>query len=216
MKKKIFLWIILVLEAVLFVFLGVLNSYPDLKSQIPFNGFYLVSGYYYDSIKVLMQLTHFDVLLERMFGEVYPNLFIFISLVVVNLLFIGVYYLIFGPITISLNKKKEKEIREIVKPYELSNSEYEKFNYKNYLGNFPIKRIISLIIPLLFIALFVLVRFDRQLCSDTDSNIHGIIEVSNKAIEPAIGNFLKPFCTFWWLKFVFGNVSNLFIKMVYK
>lgn len=89
-----------------------------------------------------------------------------ITVAVVNIIFIIVWFVFFYILLVIIRSiKRHKRRKSNVGPYALSEEEKRRFEWKLFAKRKPIKRIISLIIPLAFIALFVITRFDKNVAA---------------------------------------------------
>lgn len=175
MKKKIGIIIILLFE---FLLLGLYG----LQFSITINNFF---GHELDICKFFYQLIvlkptlllHLD---SYSFGKL-------LTLIIVNVAFIVVYFTVFCTVGVILKSRKRKKVYRVVKvPYELNEAEEERFSYKNYLKKFPTKRVISLIIPVSFIVLFILMRYDIEFSSRVNFFEVGIFDTYSRFIDPFI------------------------------
>lgn len=180
MKKKIGLWILLLCELFIMIVYG---FYSQMGSPTYFKIIY-DCGYFFHhtliaSINKLIRLNN------QSFGEL-------VSALIINVCFIIVYYLIFGIIGLIIKNSKKKKINRVIKNhYVLNDNEKEKFNYKNYLKRFPIRRVLSLIIPLAFIAIIIITRLDRSLCEQYNVQTFGKIDFFTNFISPNVTKFFK-------------------------
>lgn len=177
MKRKLFLFFILILE----VFMLVVYQYYSFFEKLPlFNYVHQLDEFCLNSI-----LIPFNTMIGLKGVE---NGYIY-SLLLINLIFIITYLLIFGLLAKINLVLKKKKIRKVVKvPYQLTPEESEKFNYKNYQKNFPWVRILLTIIPLVILATLILARFDKEFSSSHQANLIGTLDIYSNYIGKFINS----------------------------
>ena len=106
MKKKLFLIIILALEFIFFLFFALGKVIPSIQEIFFLNALYYVGRWLFNVTKYIMHGVHLDALFNGMFGGEYPNINALFAIVVFNLIFIAMYYLIFGLLTLLINKQR--------------------------------------------------------------------------------------------------------------
>lgn len=182
MKKKIGLSIILTLE---FVFFLICAIYGALNTPEMFKPIYEIGTIFRESVVgTLIKLLMLD---QIIFNEL-------IVVTIINVTFVIIYYIIFGLIGHAQKKSKEKKIMRVVKThYVLNEVEKAKFDYKNYLKRFPVKRVLSLLIPLLIVAVFVLARFNIDLYQDYSvyNSYFPSINIYHEYIVPVLNVLVK-------------------------
>lgn len=186
MKKKLFLGLILLFESVV-LFFAILSLYLD-----SINSIIVISQMAWAGRKLLSLGWRVSVLLTINNYLAYPVIVKIIGLLIVNVICIVIYYAIFGPLTIVFRKKNERKRREIVPKYQLTNLEKEKLDEKNFIRRFPKGTVISFIFPVLLIALFIIIRFDKVICEVNGSKLNGTLDISNKYIEPFLSSIATP------------------------
>lgn len=163
MKKYIPLWLVLIAEAFLLFGYG---FYATIGSP-SFLSWLNVSGTFY----VKNILGWISSLFNRYGGIKYPG---YVSLLIFNALLIIVYVIVANIISFASKKSKEKKMLRVIKEhYKLTEAEEKEFDYHNYIKKFPIKRTLSLIIPLFLIFLAVATRFDNTVVTASSSNLGG-------------------------------------------
>ncbi len=207
MKKKLGLYLILLLELALIV----IYSIYHLVGTPAYLEFIHKAGQFYrfEIIGFVNKLIHLD-------GKFYGEL---VSFILINLCFIIIYYCIFCTISLIIKASKKRRIARVVKVhYELNETEEDRFDYKNFMKRFPKRRVISLIIPLLFIALFVLARLDKVVCEKTLSEAKGVLNVYSSNIEPFINRVFNGDTTVTdFILKLFHNSSNIgYVDLVNK
>jgi hypothetical protein len=163
MKRYIPLWIILLIEAILVFIYGFYTNLgsPDFLSWLNVGATFFVKNI----------LGWVSSLFNRYGGIKYPG---YVSLLIFNLVFVLVYAIIANIIYFVTKNSKEKKMLRIIKEhYKLTNAEENKFDYHNYIKHFPLKRVLSLIIPLFLIFVAVVTRFDNTVVSNSGSKLGG-------------------------------------------
>ena len=150
MKRKILLIILLSLEFIMYFLFTLCKVNVGLQSVPPFNIIYIIALWFLNVTNSMMNGLHLNSLFNAMLGNELPNFNIFLSIIFFNIIFIILYIVIADVVTLITNNVRDKKVRKIVAKYELSSNEYDKFNYKHYMSRFPLKRPLSLIIPLSF------------------------------------------------------------------
>ena len=195
MKKKIFLVLILLLELAFFVIHGM---YDKLGLPEIFN--YVNVGYDLLMSKVVAPLVELLHLGNIPYNDI-------IVILLINVVFILVYYLIFGTIgAIAMSSKKRKVRRVIKTPYQLTPTEEEKFSYQRYMKKFPKVRFWSLIIPLAALAIIFLARFDSDFSAAIGAEFRTDLMIYSDYIQPVI---IKLFGSDEFLLMVFSNRLNI-------
>ena len=195
MKKKIFLVLILLLELAFFVIHGM---YDKLGLPEIFN--YVNVGYDLLMSKVVAPLVGLLHLGNIPYNDI-------IVILLINVVFILVYYLIFGTIgAIAMSSKKRKVRRVIKTPYQLTPTEEEKFSYQRYMKKFPKVRFWSLIIPLAALAVIFLARFDSDFSAAIGAEFRTDLMIYSDYIQPVI---IKLFGSDEFLLVVFSNPLNI-------
>lgn len=214
MKRKILLIILLSLEFIMYFLFTLCKVNVGLQSVPPFNIIYIIALWFLNVTNSMMNGLHLNSLFNAMLGNELPNLNIFLSIVFFNIIFIILYIVIADVVTLITNNVRDKKVRKIVAKYELSSNEYDKFNYKHYMSRFPLKRPLSLIIPLSFSLLFIFTRFDATICNELNSVNKGGLFVSKNVIEPLFNELLKPIDFHAWLIDVYrgyiGGIDTVF------
>lgn len=214
MKRKILLVILLSLELLMYFLFILCKVNVGLQSVAPFNAVYAVANWFISITNSMMNGLHLNVLFNKMLGNELPNFNTFLAIVFFNIIFIILYAVITYIITLITNRVRDKKVRKIVAEYELSSNEYDRFDYRHYMSRFPLKRALSLIIPILFILLFIFTRFDATICNELNSMNKGGLNVSKNIIEPLFNELLKPIDFHVWLVSVYkgyiGGIDTIF------
>lgn len=173
MKKKIGLSVIIVIEIVLML---IYELYALVGSPAYLEFIYNI-GKFYDE-KVIESVAKLIQLEGKSFGNL-------LAFVLINVVFIILYYCIFCTISLIVKKARKKKIERVVKiHHQLNETERERFNYRKYMKRFPLKRFFSLLIPGLFLTIFAFARFDEQFSATINANDVGIFHVYTKYMEP--------------------------------
>ena len=182
MKRKIGLIIILSIEIVIGVLYNINSVWSSMTSAVPFLS--LIETWisnFVDLIKGLLNIPYF-----KDFEEPVKDWIVWITL---NLLFVLLYSLIFGIIALiqrNIRRKKYKQAHNN-QGYLLTDEEKAKFEWKLYVTKFPTRRLISLIIPTFFAFVFVVIRYDENLCAAYDLANKGSFTLFTN-IKPYIGD----------------------------
>ena len=182
MKRKIGLIIILSIEIVIGVLYNINSVWSSMTSAVPFLS--LIETWisnFVDFIKGLLNIPYF-----KDFEEPVKDWIVWITL---NLLFVLLYSLIFGIIALiqrNIRRKKYKQAHNN-QGYLLTDEEKAKFEWKLYVTKFPTRRLISLIIPTFFAFVFVVIRYDENLCAAYDLANKGSFTLFTN-IKPYIGD----------------------------
>ena len=182
MKRKIGLIIILSIEIIIGVLYNINSVWSSMTSAVPFLS--LIETWisnFVDFIKGLLNIPYF-----KDFEEPVKDWIVWITL---NLLFVLLYSLIFGIIALiqrNIRRKKYKQAHNN-QGYLLTDEEKAKFEWKLYVTKFPKRRLISLIIPTFFAFVFVVIRYDENLCAAYDLANKGSFTLFTN-IKPYIGD----------------------------
>ena len=182
MKRKIGLIIILSIEIIIGVLYNINSVWSSMTSAVPFLS--LIETWisnFVDFIKGLLNIPYF-----KDFEEPVKDWIVWITL---NLIFVLLYSLIFGIIALiqrNIRRKKYKQAHNN-QGYLLTDEEKAKFEWKLYVTKFPTRRLISLIIPTFFAFVFVVIRYDENLCAAYDLANKGSFTLFTN-IKPYIGD----------------------------
>ncbi len=175
MKKKIGIIVVLLAEVVFLILYGL---YPSAGEPSFLRPIALVGDYFSDTI--LKTIASWLYLSDWNFGKL-------VAFLALNVAFIVVYYAIFCSIGAIVKASRKKKIARVVKcHYVLSEAEEDKFDHRRFMKKFPVKRVLSLLIPLIFIAVFVLTRYDAVAGSTIGANVKGTWSVYSDYIEGMI------------------------------
>ena len=206
MKRKIGLVVILILEVAFAVIYYVKSIWNQVISVLPFMDTF--AGWireFLGKIKTWLDIPYF-----RDCPNTTKNMII---IVVLNLLFVIVYLLVFGIIASIRRRIRRRKIAKMSNrgKFVLSDEEKAKFEWKLYEKHFPIRRLISLIVPILFTFGCVLIRFDRYMCATYDHYNAGYFDLFRDG-----QTYLGQFGT--WLETVFSKyiaVNNRIVDSIH-
>jgi hypothetical protein len=169
------MWIILFFEAIVLFVYGF-----DIQLPAFFSFVYSIGEFFVSRI-----LKFVSNLMNGYFGFKYPA---YLSLVLVNVIFILVYVIISSIIAkIVKNNNEKKMLRVIKEHYVPTDAEEKKYDYHNYLDKFPLKTCLSLIIPLFIFFLIIVTRFDYTVCEASSSKLNGFTNLYTSFVE----NFIR-------------------------
>ena len=113
-----------------------------------------------------------------------------IVVLILTILFTIVFSLVFGIIATIQKKLRRNELStKAQKVFTLSSEERAKFEWKLYIKKFPIRRLVSLIVPLSLFLLFLIIRFDKAFCEAEFSKIDGFFNIYG-SIKPYLSSFV--------------------------
>ena len=210
MKKKLFVNFILFLELVmLVVYLVNLKFASSLSSIVPFNYVISVTQIGIDKLVWLSEVVQIKYLVNLLLGFNMPGVEFLLALLLANIAWIVVFYIIFGTIGAIIKHHRRKKIRKVISEYKLTPTEEKRFapiNYKKKATKWIGK---SLIIPVVLLALFVCIRFDIRniLAWDlTVNNEYGFgFDIYYKGILPVINLVAEPLNVDDYIKVLFTN-----------
>lgn len=175
MKKKIGIGVVLLAEIVFLILYGL---YPSVGEPSWLKPIAVAGDYFSDTM--LKTIASWLQLSEKNFGKI-------VAFIALNAAFIVVYYAVFCSIGAIVKASRKKKIARVVKcHYVPSEAEEDKFDYRRFMKRFPVRRLISLLIPLLFIAVFVLTRFDSAVSAKVHANVQGTWTIYSDHIEGMI------------------------------
>ena len=162
MKRTITLFIIYISQIVFAVCYYVKDIWNSITSVLPFMGFIAdILGMIVRYFKGWFNFPLFN------------NLPVMVQTIIVvlllNIVFTIIFLLVFGLIAlIQANQIRDELNNKAQKKFVLSEEERSKFDWKLYEEKFPIRRLISLIVPIFFLYLFLIIRFDIEFCKIED------------------------------------------------
>ena len=190
MKRNIFLWLFYLLELVFILLCGLPSTKAMISSNMPFmmdmwNGY---KGF----LDKILEITH----LSDVTASLSHGIRLIISAVIFNVAILIVYELVaFIIVAITRRIHNKKLVKNGLNKHELTEDEKAKFAWKLYVKKFSWKGLLSFLIPLALVALFVLVRFDKDICLK-DPHQNGFFSIYSSNIEPFIKNVSTDFYSF--------------------
>lgn len=195
MKRKIGLIIILFVELCLGLIYYVKPIWEIVKSNLPFmEDVKTFAAKVVDYFKPYLNFEFFTSLNENI-----QNIIIVILL---NIVFIIVYLIVFGLISAIIRHHKVKKLEQNSKKITLSDEEKAKFEWRLYEKRFPIRRLLSLLIPTLIFLIFIVIRYDHNICVRYDKYHQGVfyfygeIESNLGMVATYIDSIIGKYITF--------------------
>ena len=194
MKKKIFVNIVLFLELVMFLIYGISLKFTNaLDNIIPFNYVIAAGAWCHAKLDWVVDLIRIKDLFNMLLGTNLHFVAVLVALIAVNIAWIIVFYIIFGTIGAISKASKRKKRRKLIPEYKLTPSEQKHFvpaNYKKKSGKWVGW---TMIIPILFIALFILARFDVNNIASWEPTINkNGFDIYSKYVLPVLDSILHP------------------------
>ena len=210
MKKKLFVNFVLIVELIMLVVYVINSKFTDVLNQyIPFNYIIEYTNIGIEKLAWLSEIVQIKYLVNLLLGFNMPGVEILLTLILANIAWILVFYLIFGTIGAIIKHHRRKKIRKVISEYKLTPTEEKRFapiNYKKKATRWVGK---SLIIPVVLLALFVCIRFDIRniLAWDlTVNNEYGFgFDIYYKGILPVINMVAEPLNVDDYIKVLFTN-----------
>lgn len=182
MKRAIGLICIFVVEIAFGVVYYLKNIWNQIVAAIPYAE--TIAGWFRQILTFFKDWISFEAF-SRL-PNMAKNIIIIVAL---NLVFLILYLLIFGIIAaIQKRSRRKKLLKNTKKTFTLSDEEKAKFEWKLYEKKFPIRRLISLLIPILFTLICIVIRYDVQLCAAEDSFHEGYFTYYS-SIRSYLGGF---------------------------
>ncbi len=200
MKKNIILKIILIIELALVLLFGLGNVFSFFKDAPVFNIFYILGNQLFVFGRTLSSLFHINIVVNDVS---YVNFSGLIGFIIINIIFVILYYGIWYLVSFIIKKHNEDKLRSVVEKYELTKSEKARFQVRNYIHTFSPYVFISLIIPIVFLFILITARFDNVIAKEASSKLGGTLHIFTNNIEPALntlfldGNFHKIILSFF-------------------
>ncbi len=183
MKKTIGFVLITLLQA----FLAVVHVMKEVKEFFVSNGLQFVADAakalceFYKNLASWMQLENLGI--RPQFATAAACVIGFIAEAII-------WFLLFGIIGAIINKIKRNRRRKLMEhPYTLTEEEERRFDPVIYRRHFPIKRILSMILPLGVMLFYFFVRFDTEICKMFGSNNLGFLTIWSDLIKPVSDAF---------------------------
>ncbi len=183
MKKNIILKILIIIELALVLFFGLGSVFSFFKDTPVLNVLYILGNQLFVFGRTFASLLHINLVID---GISYTNFTGLIGFVIINVIFIALYYGIWYLVSFIVNKHNEDKLRSVVEKYELTKSEKARFQLRNYIHTFSPYVFISLIIPIVFFFVIITARFDSVIAKEASSKLNGTLHIYTNNIEPAL------------------------------
>ncbi len=188
MKKHLILKIIFIVEICLIVLFALGNVFNFFKVTPVLNLVYFLGDQLFVFGGILSSLLHINIVVK---GISYTSFNSLVGLIIANVLFVILYYIIWTLVSYIVRKHNEDKLRSVVEKYELTKAEKARFRVRNYIHTFSPHVFISLIIPALFLTVLVTARFDEAICKETSSHLNGTLHFYSSYLEPALNSLFK-------------------------
>ncbi len=188
MKKHLILKIIFIVEICLIVLFALGNVFNFFKVTPVLNLIYFLGDQLFVFGGILSSLLHLNIVVK---GISYTSFNSLVGLIIANVLFVILYYIIWTLVSYIVRKHNEDKLRSVVEKYELTKAEKARFRVRNYIHTFSPHVFISLIIPALFLTVLVTARFDEAICKETSSHLNGTLHFYSSYLEPALNSLFK-------------------------
>ena len=203
MKRKIFLSIILILELVFLILIYFEPARNVFISVLP--QFENVYDFFIRGVNHVASWIPFS-----WFTSLDPLLKQWILILLTTVIGIILYLIIFGSIAYFLRRRKQKKLLSKGKEIHLTDEENARYEWKLYERRFPIRRLISLIIPLGIVLIFFFLRYDKTICSLYDNynvgffDFYGSMSSSLGGIDHVINQVMS-----WYI-----NINNKIVDRI--
>lgn len=188
MKKSIILKIIFIIETCLVVLFALGNVFNFFKVTPVFNLLYFLGEQLFVFGSIISNLFHLNIVVKEISYTSFNSL---VGLIITNILFVILYYIIWTLVSYIVRKHNEDKLRSVVEKYELTKAEKARFRVRNYIHTFSPYVFISLIIPIIFLIVLVTARFDEVICKETSSHLRGTLHFYSSYLEPALNSLFK-------------------------
>ena len=207
MKKKLFVNFVLFLELVMLALYVVNLKFTNISSIVPLNYVISITEIGIDKLVWLSEIVQIKYLVNLLLGFNMPGLEFLLALLLANIAWIIVFYIIFGTIGAIAKHNRKKKIRKVISEYKLTPTEEKRFaseNYKKKATRWVGK---SLIIPIVVMAILVLARFDVENVPAWGLQINNSLglNIYSKYILPIIDMVLEPIQINNYVKVLFTN-----------
>ena len=183
MKRRIALFLIYILEICFGICYYVKDIWNAIVGVLPFmenvGDFIGVIIRYFKSLIDIQAFKDLPVMVQSI-----------IVVLILTILFTIVFLIVFGVVAlIQKNVRRNKLSSEAHKTFTLSSEERAKFEWKLYVKKFPIRRLLSLIVPITLFLIFIIIRFDKTLCELENSKIDGFFNIYG-TLKPYFASFI--------------------------
>lgn len=188
MKKSLILKIIFIIETCLVVLFALGNVFNFFKVTPVFNLLYFLGEQLFVFGSIISNLFHINIVVKEISYTSFNSL---VGLIITNVLFVILYYIIWNLVSYIVRKHNEDKLRSVVEKYELTKAEKARFRVRNYIHTFSPYVFISLIIPIIFLIVLVTARFDETICKEASSHLRGTLHFYSSYLEPALNRLFK-------------------------
>ncbi len=188
MKKSLILKIIFIIETCLVVLFALGNVFNFFKVTPVFNLLYFLGNQLFVFGSIISNLFHINIVVKEISYTSFNSL---VGLIITNILFVILYYIIWNLASYIVRKHNEDKLRSVVEKYELTKAEKARFKVRNYIHTFSPYVFISLIIPIIFLIVLVTARFDETICKEASSHLRGTLHFYSSYLEPALNSLFK-------------------------
>ncbi len=188
MKKSLILKIIFIIETCLVVLFALGNVFNFFKVTPVFNLLYFLGNQLFVFGSIISNLFHINIVVKEISYTSFNSL---VGLIITNILFVILYYIIWNLVSYIVRKHNEDKLRSVVEKYELTKAEKARFKVRNYIHTFSPYVFISLIIPIIFLIVLVTARFDETICKEASSHLRGTLHFYSSYLEPALNSLFK-------------------------
>lgn len=183
MKRRIALFLIYILEICFGICYYVKDIWNAIVGVLPFmenvGDFIGVIIRYFKSLIDIQAFKDLPVMVQSI-----------VVVLILTILFTIVFLIVFGVVAlIQKNIRRNKLSSEAHKTFTLSSEERAKFEWKLYVKKFPIRRLLSLIVPITLFLIFIIIRFDKTLCELENSKIDGFFNIYG-TLKPYFASFI--------------------------
>ena len=225
MKRTITLFIIYISQIIFAICYYIKDIWNSIVSALPFMEY--IADFLGVIVRYFKGWFNFDF-----FNNLPVMVQTIVVVVLLNIVFTIVFLIIFGLIAFiqTNNIRNELNNKANIK-FTLSEEERAKFDWKLFEEKVPVRRILSLIVPIGFLCLFLLVRYDVEFCKSEDMynegffNVYGSIKQYFFGITDIIEDIVSRYISFTnrineatgliWLEWVIVSISFLIICLLW-
>lgn len=183
MKRRIALFLIYIFEICFGICYYVKDIWNAIVGVLPFmenvGDFIGVIIRYFKSLIDIQAFKDLPVMVQSI-----------VVVLILTILFTIVFLIVFGVVALIQKKvRRNKLSSEAHKTFTLSSEERAKFEWKLYVKKFPIRRLLSLIVPITLFLIFIIIRFDKTLCELENSKIDGFFNIYG-TLKPYFASFI--------------------------
>ena len=183
MKRRIALFLIYIFEICFGICYYVKDIWNAIVGVLPFmenvGDFIGVIIRYFKSLIDIQAFKDLPVMVQSI-----------VVVLILTILFTIVFLIVFGVVALIQKKVRRNRLSsEAHKTFTLSSEERAKFEWKLYVKKFPIRRLLSLIVPITLFLIFIIIRFDKTLCELENSKIDGFFNIYG-TLKPYFASFI--------------------------